>query len=34
MSWELIKAILCFIFAGVGMFIVWYLAKDDNGRDF
>ena len=34
MSPPLIKAILCFVAAGVGIYIVWYLAKDDNGRDF
>ena len=34
MSWELIKAILCFTLAGVGMYVVWLLAKDEDRREF
>ena len=29
MSIELIKAILCFIGAGIGMVIIYWLAKDE-----
>ena len=34
MSWELIKAILCFTLAGVGMYAVWYLAKMKTEENF
>ena len=34
MSWELIKAILCFTLAGVGIYVVWLLAKDEDRREF
>ena len=30
----LIKAILCFIGAGIGMYVVWLLAKDEDRREF
>lgn len=34
MSWDLIKACLCFVGAGVGMYIAWWLANSADRRDF
>jgi len=34
MSYELIMACLCFIGVGLGICIIWWLAKSDDRREF
>jgi phage shock protein PspC (stress-responsive transcriptional regulator) len=34
MSYELIMACLCFVGAGVGIYIIWWLANSDDRRNF